>query len=632
MLRRIRPPMNARCILAAFLFSAALVPDAATAQTPPAMTLAVDATQARRNLFKSVVTMPVTPGHCAFAYPKWIPAWETPSGPIENLVDLHVSANGREVPWHRDNVDMFKFTCDAGNADRIAVSMTIIGTTPDYGYNATLQGTAHVAILQWSSLLVYPEGENVYDQPITASLQMPAGWNGASALTETAHNGSHVAFASTMLNQLVDSPYHMGLYHRSFQLSSGLSPTYLDIVADSPGAMDIAPQTLTGMKHLVQEAPAFYGPAHYEHYHFLLTLSDAISGGGFEHHQSSSDQTSEDYLDPAVFRLGPDLMSHEYSHSWNGKYRRPIGMAIKNYNEPMQDALIWVYEGMNEYNGKILAVRSRLATLDDMRAAFASIAAEQSYRTGRNWRPLSDTAVAAPFLYTSPYSWTNLRRDAGDFYDEGLLLWLDVDTTIRQLSHGTKSLDDFLHLYTAGGSRTPSIKTYDFDDIVSLLNQTVAYDWRGFFGQKVYSVQQQPPFAGFERSGWRLVYRDKPTPLMAAQMRGSLNLAYSVGVRISRSGTIGDIVPGSAADKAGLAPDLSIVAVNGRTYTSDRMETAVADAKRTHRPIAIIATNGSFVRTYDVAYYGGDRYPWLERIAGKPDMLTQIFAPKTFKP
>jgi predicted metalloprotease with PDZ domain len=367
----------------------------------------------------------------------------------------------------------------------------------------------------------------------------------------------------------------------------------------------------------------------------LLSLSDSLGGGGFEHHQSSDDRSDEDYLTGQdSFRAGTDLMSHEYSHSWNGKYRRPVGMVIANYNQPMQDDLIWVYEGMNEYLGKLLAVRACLATPEDERAQFADIAAEESYRAGRNWRPLIDTAVAAPYLYTVGGPWTNLRRTAGDFYDEGLLVWLDVDTTIRSLTHGRKALDDFLHLYTAGGSREPSVKPYDFDDIVSLLNQVTPYDWRGFFEQKIYAVQPQAPLAGLERAGWRLVYRDKPTAL-GAIIQGKydyLEMAYSIGLTLGSKGRIDDIVPGSAAEKAGLAPRMTIVAVDGRGYSADRMHDALATAKSSHRPIELIVTNGSFYRTYSVPYYGGDRYPALERIPGRPDMLSQIFAPKTFKP
>jgi predicted metalloprotease with PDZ domain len=628
--------LRTTAVLSAFLAAFLALSGEARAQTSlRPMTLSVDASQASRNFFRAVATIPVSPGHCAFAYPKWIPAWETPAGPIQNLVSLHVTANGRQIAWHRDPVDMYKFTCDAGNADTVTVSMDVIGSTPADGYNATLMGTANVAVLQWSSVVVYPEGENVYNQPVTASLRLPAGWNGASALTESGRAGDRINFASVMLNRLVDSPFHMGAFHRSIQLSSGESPTYLDIVADSSDALNISSAELAGMKHLVREAPALYGPPHYEAYHFLLSLSDALGGGGFEHHQSSDDRSSEDYLtNEDSFRAGTDLMSHEYSHSWNGKYRRPIGMVIANYNQPMKDDLIWVYEGMNEYLGKLLAVRARLATPEDERAQFADIAALESYRTGRNWRPLIDTAVGAPYLYTVGGPWTNLRRSAGDFYDEGMLVWLDVDTTIRSLTRGRKALDDFLHLYTAGGSREPSIEPYDFDDIVALLNQVVPYDWRGFFEQKIYAVQPQAPLAGLERAGWRLVYREKPTELDAITQAKYhyLNFAYSIGLTLDAEGHIGDIVPGSAADKAGIAPRMTIVAVDGRAFSSDRMHAALATAKRSHRPMDFIVTNGSFYRTYSVPYYDGDRYPALERIPGRPDMLSQIFAPKTFKP
>ncbi len=395
--------------------------------------------------------------------------------------------------------------------------------------------------------------------------------------------------------------------------------------------MDISPGTLSAMKHLVQEGPALYGPPHYEHYTFLLSLSDAIPGGGFEHHQSSDDRASEDYLtNPVMLRTDPDLMSHEYSHSWNGKYRRPIGMAVKNYNEPMNDDLIWIYEGMNQYLGKLLAVRSGFATQEDMRASFAETAAQQSYRTGRDWRSLSDTAVSAPFLYTARGGWSNLRRTSGDFYNEGLLLWLDVDTKIRELTGGKKGLDDYLHVYASGGSRRPTVKTYTYDDVVTMLDSVAPYDWRGFFADRVYSLAPKPPLEEFERSGWRLVYQAKPTPYEGAEMSayGFLDLRYSVGLVLDDKGLVGDIVPGSAAAKAGIAPGMQLVGVDGRAWTTNRMTDAIEDAQRTRAPVELLVQNDSFMQSIGVAYYDGPRYPSLERIPGTPDMLSQILAPR----
>lgn len=597
-----------------------------------AMTLHVDARQAPENLFRATVTMPAEPGRCRFAYPKWIPAWETPSGPIENLVSLHVTADGRGVAWHRDPVDLYTFTCDAGAASSITVSMDVIGTTPAYSYNATLNGSAKIALVQWSSLLVYPAGSDVYQQPISASIELPHGWGYGTALETSSTSGDTVSFATTMLNQLVDSPLHAGEFHRSIQLSNDESPAFLDIVADSARAMEISPHDLTAMKKLVHEAPALYGPPHYEHYTFLLSLSDAIPQGGYEHHQSSDDRADEDYLtNPDKLRTGPDLMSHEYSHSWNGKYRRPAGMMIRNYNEPMKDDLIWVYEGMNEYLGKLLAVRSGLATPEDMRSAFAEVAAQESYRIGRHWRPLIDTAVSAPYLYTTRGGWSNLRRTSGDFYDEGLLLWLDVDTKIREVTGGKKKLDDYLHVYAAGGSRKPTVKPYTYDDIVAMLNSVAPYDWRSFFADRVYSIAPTPPIEEFERSGWRLVYQSQPTAYMATEMAtySYSDLRYSIGLLLSESGVVSDIVPGSAAAKAGIAPGMQITAINGRVWSAERMNEAIEDAQRDRVPIALLMKNASFVQSVSVPYYDGPRYPNLVRISSTPDMLTEIFTPRT---
>ena len=628
-----------RCFVYAMLgavFCSAGMVAPAPAAAGESMSIFVDAREAPRNLFHVKVEMPIPPGGCHFVYPKWIPGWHTPTGAIQNVIGLRVAADGTNVPWERDLVDMYAFSCHAPPAARsIAVDFDVVGNAAADGYNATTVGTANTAALQWSSVLVYPKAARAADQSVRAALRLPRGWQYGSALPQAKRENDTVSFEPVTLERLVDSPLHMGLFHRVVELSSRPVPHVLDIVADSADAMNATPDELAGLRHLVAEAPALYGPRHYRSYRFLLTLSDAMPLVGIEHHESSDDRTPEAYLiDPGVFRALAELLPHEFSHSWNGKYRRPSGLATFDFQEPMTDDLLWVYEGLTNYTGEVLAARSRLWSLSESRAVLAAIGAELSFQFGRRWRPLSDTAAAAPFLYAAPNTWANYRRSV-DFYDEGTLIWLDADTTIRELTHGRKSLDDFCRSFAAGGSEIPSVRPYDFDQVVATLNEVAPYDWKNFFRERVYAIAPRAPLSGIERAGWRVVYHETQTPYFksAEDLGKALYFTYSIGFVVDPdSANLIDVRPASPAATSGLAPGMKLVAVNGRKWSVDLFHRALKASKSSHAPIALLATNGSFYRTYTVAYDGGDRYPDLERIPARSDLLGEIWKPRTFVP
>ena len=623
-------------LLALALFWSPIAASAQTAQNAP-LRIIVDASQAAQKIYHVRVTMPAASGPFAFVYPKWIPGYHGPTGPIEAFVNLHVSANGAPLEWRRNLVDFYAFeTTVPTGATALDVSYDIVAA-PSHNGQSEIVSTSQLALLEFSNFVVYPRGATAEGTSVLASLKLPAGWTFGTALPVRAHTGDTVDFAPASLYTVVDSPIVAGAHERSFDLGNGHE---LDVAGDGAASLELTPKYLTGMKHLVSEGPALYGGEHYRDYHFLLTLSDAIGPEGIEHHESSDNRASEKYAsDDAIYRSFVDLLPHEYSHSWNGKYRRPRDLAVPDYQQPEKTDLLWIYEGLNQYNGEKLSTRARLNTFSDELDFLAIAAAEMDVESGRTSRPLRDTADAAPMLYESPAQYKALRRSAGDFYTEGNLIWLDADVKIRQLTHGARSLDDFCKAFAGGTDRgVPKVSPYDEADVVALLGRIAPYDWAGFFKERIATATAHAPLEGITNGGYTLVFSDQPSEIFKAQesQNKSLDASYSLGINVSTdgdsAGKIVDILTGSKAFAAGLAPDMRIMAVDGRKFSADTMHAALRAHKGSPEPLQLIVENNDFVRVVSVDASSGERFPRLVRDRSKPDELARIYAPKTFAP
>lgn len=598
----------------------ALLVCSATAASAQAIKLSVDATQAARNLIHVKFTIPVRPGPLTLFYPKWIPGEHSPTGPINDLVGLKLSANGKPIAWRRDDVEMFAFHCE------IPQGVAELEVSFDNVSQPETTASAKLARIKWNRLILYPREMNSDAIRVRASLLLPAGWKFASALPVLNENKDGLQFKEVSLTVLVDSPAIIGENYRRFPLTSTGILHEVDAMADTPAALEMKPETLTGLKNLVQEAYALFGARHYRDYRFLVTFSDHGGSEGLEHHESSEDGVGEKALFDELELLDfADLMGHEYTHSWNGKYRRPAGLATPDFEQPMKGELLWVYEGLTEYLGRVLPARSGLWTADDFHEAFAAVAAEYEMQSGRQWRPLVDTAVAVQFTYPSPRAWMNYRRRV-DYYDEGSLVWLDADVLIRQRSNGKLSLDDFCRRFHGGSDTAPLVKSYTFDDVVNTLNEVMPYDWRTFLTTRIYQVAPHAPLGGITGGGWKLVYTDKPNTLVRVgdHSRKSVDLSYSIGAMLKEDGGVMDVNPNLEAAKAGLAPGMKIITVNGRPWSSDALHEAIAAAKSSTTPIELVVENGSFTSVYKLNYHGGERYPHLERDPTKPDLLGEV--------
>lgn len=601
----------------------------AGAQSAPPARLEVDAREAPRGIFHALLTLPVSPGPLVLVYPKWIPGEHGPTGPIADLTGLRFKAAGKEIAWRRDSTEMFAFRVDVpAGTKTLEVSLDYLSPAETGQFSSGVSATANLAMVSWNTLLLSPQGKSSDALTYAASLRLPEGWKYGTALPVQKQTGDKIDFAAVSLTTLVDSPVLTGAHFRTIPLGTDALPHRIHMAADTEAALEATPELVKAWSNLVSETGTLFGARHYKSYSFLLTLSDHTAHFGLEHHESSDDRVAERALiDSDERRLVAGLLPHEMVHSWNGKYRRPAGLATGGYETPMRGDLLWVYEGLTTYLGEILSARTGLLTPEQYRENLAETAAAMDHQAGRAWRPLADTAVGAQVLYGARQDGRAWRRGV-DFYPESELLWLEADTVIRRESQGKKSLDDFCRLFHGGKNGPPEVATYTLEDVVAALNSIAPYDWAGFWRSRVESVQPRAPLAGITAGGWKLVYTDAIPAMQKSleERRKVTDVRFSLGFVVHEDGTLPDVLPGSPADKAGVPAGSKLVAVNGRRLHRETLREAIRDTKTASRPIELLVENGEFFKTYRLDYKGGERYPHLEPEPGKADVLSKIIA------
>jgi predicted metalloprotease with PDZ domain len=605
---------------ASLALACALAAPAALAQ---AISLTVDATKSPEKLLRVHLELPVTPGPLTLYYPKWIPGEHSAGGPIASLNGLHFEANGKSIPWQRDLLDTFTFHLD------IPAGVNHLTANYDFIEPAGNSASDKLMVLEWNDVILYPAGTTAEKLSYEAKLVLPDGWKFGTPLPVEKASGAEVLFKPISLDLLVDSPVIAGEYYRAIDITPAGEPIHheLDLVADSEAALAISPDNQKQMTNLVAESGKLFGTRHYRDYHFLLTLSDHVAHFGLEHHESNDSRLPErTLLTPAAGMSLGGLLAHEFVHSWNGKFRRPADLAVPYYEEPMETDLLWGYEGLTDFLGPMLAARSGLWTPDQYHQYLASIAAKLGPGTpGRTWRPLQDTATAEPGLGFAR-GWPSWLRGV-DYYDEGDLLWLEVDTIIHRESKGQKSIDDFCQSFHGGTNNGPEVKPYTFDSLVASLNTVAPYDWATFLRTRLDSTSPQAPTGGIENGGWKIVYKDEPAKLPGR--RGAPTNIYSIGLQIAADGTVNDSLVGSPAFEAGITTGMKIAAVNGRVYTNDLLDDAIAAAKDSTSPITLLVIADDYYKTATINYHGGPRYPHLVRDEAKPDYLDEVIKPRT---
>jgi predicted metalloprotease with PDZ domain len=599
---------------------------------PGMITLNVDATDLRRHIFQVHETIPVKGGApLTLLYPKWLPGDHSPSGPIARLAGLEIHAGDRRIEWVRDTIDVYAFHLTPP-ADATSIDLDFQFLSAIRESEGRIVMTPGMLNLEWDSMSLYPAGYYTRRIPVTASITLPEGWSFGTALETSSAKGAATTFKTVPYETLVDSPMFAGRYFKRFDLDPGAAtPVALDIVADRPELLEVTPEQLAAHRALVRQAYGLFGSRHYDHYDFLLAVTDEMSGIGLEHHRSSEDGARAEYFTGwATDADDRTLLPHEFTHSWNGKFRRPADLWTPDYATPMQDSLLWVYEGQTEYWGVVLAARAGLLSRQQTLDSIALIAAGLDAQPGRQWRALQDTTNSPIMADRRPLPWITWARDE-DYYSEGELIWLDVDTLIRERSGGKRSLDDFARAFFGVEDGAFGELTYRFDDVVKALNAVEPYDWASFLRTRLDGHGPGAPLDGLTRGGYHLIYTETPSDyqknLSAAEK--FQDYSFSLGLSVGRGDTLTRILWDGPAFKAGMTPGATLLAVNVVAYTSDRLNAAITAAKGGGAPIELLVKTGDRYATVKLDYHGGLRYPHLEKIAKGQASLDGILAPKS---
>jgi predicted metalloprotease with PDZ domain len=605
---------------------------------PGTLSLKVDLTDVERRVFNVHESIPVKPGPLTLFYPQWLPGHHAPRGPIEALAGLTMTVSGHPLDWARDPVNVYAFHLEVPpGASRLDLEFQL--ASPLLKDQGRSMMTPDMAGLQWNAVVLYPAGYYVSRMTVAAAIVLPEGWQFAGALDVDGQRGNVVRFKPISLEMLVDSPVFAGRYVASVDLDPGArASVHLDLFADGPEALEAKAAQIAAHRKLVREAYAFFGAPHYGRYEFLLALSEPFGDIGLEHQRSSENRRTPGYFsDWDRTAVGRELLPHEFSHSWNGKFRRPAGLATPDFNTPMRDDLLWVYEGLTDYVAVILATRSGLWSEDFARQGLASVAASMDRdRPGRVWRDLQDTTEQPIITARRPLSWLSWQRTE-DYYTEGELLWLDVDTHIRELTGDKRSLDDFARAFfgvvASSGSEPgfPEPVTYTLADVTRALKAIAPFDWDTFFAQRLHAHGSAAALDGLTRGGWKLVYAETPSDYVKSleDQRKSFDFTYSLGLSVSSlTSQLTDVRWGGPAYDAGLTIATTLIAVDGREFRVERLAAAITAAKA-GQPVELLVKNLDRYKTVRIAYTEGLKYPVLQRINQTQDRLGAILKPRT---
>jgi predicted metalloprotease with PDZ domain len=600
------------------------IPPARDVPWPGVINLSVDASDNTRGILRVREMIPVgQPGPLTLLYPKWLPGNHAPTGPIAAVAGIQFTTSGQTLPWRRDPVDVFAFHLQVPRGATL-VEAQFQYLAPTDATQGRIATTPEMIDLQWNTVVLYPAGYYVRRIKVEPSLKLPEGWQAGTALELAGHEGPTLHFKPVPLDTLVDSPVYAGKYFRSETLAPGVR---LNIVADQAEQLAATEEQLQAHRNLVTQAVKLFGAQHYDHYDFLLALSSREGPIGLEHHRSSENGVSGGYFTEwANNTPRRELLPHEYTHSWNGKFRRPADLWTPDYRTPMRDSLLWVYEGQTDFWGFVLAARSGLLTKDATLGAFAYLAARLDTDAGRAWRPLQDTTDDPIIAQRRPKGWRSWQRSE-DYYREGLLIWLEVDSIIRERSHGQHSLDDFARAFFGLHDRDWGELTYKFEDVVNALNQVQSNDWAAFFHETLDQVSEHAPLDGLTRGGYRLVYTNTPTEWFKAneKMRKVTDLWFCGGFVLGKEGEITEVAWDSPAFNAGLTVGSKLIAVNDRALDTDELKAAIRDRRS---PLRLLLRTGDLFHTTQLEYDGGLRYPKLEKSGREAGALDAVLAPR----
>ncbi len=616
--------------------AACAITSTALARASTGIDLEVDARDVQRGIQHVHMSLPAVAGEMSLVYPKWIQGEHAPSGPIVQVTAVKFTAGARTLAWSRDPLDAFRFRVGVPEGVQ-SIDADFDYLSPPAAFNSSYGGTPnmtpHLAIVLFNHVLLLPESADARSLAVRARVRIPDAWSYDAPSRGERQEPGLVVLPEMSAATLVDSPFFAGEFSRTIALTTKAPATRLSIFADASADLAIKDGDVSRMRRVVHEAEALFGARHYNQYVWLLGLGDTLDNNGVEHHESTDIRMKEAmFTKPEFLERWASIFAHEYVHSWNGKYRRPEGLVRSNFQEPLVDDLLWIYEGMTRYLGDfVLRGRAGFGSPEFMRDYLAFIAAQQErLRPGRAWRPLADTAVGVPAFGDAPDEWTTQRR-ALDYYPEGALIWLEADVLIRARSGGKRSFDDFCQRFFGGGDSAPAVRAYSRADLVAALNAVEPYDWDTFLRTRVEDVRPHAPLDGISNGGWTLVQSDQANPYLdaTAKVTKASDFSHSLGFWAKEDGKVIDVVQDSPAFAAGLAPTAKLIAVGGRKWSEDAAKEVVIAAEKNSQAIELIVESGDTVRTLRVDWHGGLAYPHLARDSGKADLLSRIIAPRS---
>jgi len=601
------------------------IPAARDVAYPGTLRLEVDATDTARAIFRVRETIPVAgPGPLTLLYPEWLPGNHAPRGPISSIAGIKVSGGGKPLAWRRDPLDVYAFHLDVPAGVR-EIEVAFQHLSPTQADQGRIVMTPDMLNVQWEKMSLYPAGFYTRGITIQPTVTLPAGWQSATSLDVAARRGDRIAYQPVPYETLVDSPMFAGRYFRREDLGQGV---FLNLVADRPEDLAAKPEQLAAHRRLVDQMLKLYGAKHWSRYDFLVALTEDLGGIGLEHLRSSENSHPRTYFTEwDKGSAGRDLLAHEFNHSWDGKYRRGADLFTPDYRTPMQDSLLWVYEGQTQFWGFILSARSGMMPVEDVRAELARAAAYYDTLPGRAWRPLIDTTNDPIISARRPKPFPSWQRSE-DYYSEGMLIWLDVDSRLREMTGGRRSLDDFARAFFGVRPGDQGILTYTFGDVVAALNAIAPYDWADYLTRRLEQTGNAP-LDWIGRGGYRLAYSETAPAYFKSREkdRKILDLTYTIGVTVGKDGEIAGVAWDSPLFNEGVTVGTKILAIDGRQYSDDDFKAAIAAAKGGRAPIRLLTRKGDRYRSIDLDYHGGLRYPVLERMGTGPSTLDALLRP-----
>jgi predicted metalloprotease with PDZ domain len=603
----------------------------------------IDATEMSRRLLMATWHIPLEEslssegGVLRLWYPKWVQGAHAPGGPVQNVAGIEIENGSKtSLAWRRTpgEVHQIQVTIPPETPEIEIRLRYICNQSSPNSHGLDSFGSESLGVISPNTVTLYPDGIRLDAWRVKVKLKLPDGWKFATSLlpVETGADASGATqFCPVTLEELIDSPILAGRHVSTYDLveaNVSAPPHRLHVFSEVETATRIHDEVLARLRRVVTQASGMFGSHPFPAFDVLVATTNVLARNGLEHRKSSLNVIPLGCLDHPEHLKDWDrmLIPHEYVHTWCGKYRRPQGMITPDAHTPYDTELLWVYEGLTQYLGELLEVRSGLATADQYRWMILQRLRWARLQQGRQWRPLSDTAAASHLLRAGSPAWGHLRRDQ-DYYHEGALLWLEADVFIRQATNGKRSLDDFCQAFFSSTDPNARSLGYEREDVINALHNVAPRDWDGWVRRHIEQPSARGPLSVAADLGYLVQFANRSPEGPQDARIDYLDARDSLGASFRADGTIESVLLETPADRAGLAPEMRVVGVGDFLWSRERFQEALESTPVVGELRLLVAANDRLV-SRKIEYDGGPRYFTLIRDEKKPDVLARILEPK----